>query len=114
MADERNDEFQDRILKCQDCENEFIFYRGEQIFFQQREEEMRAKDPTAKFEPPKRCKICRRKHKAERQRILSVQQSEKVRLEEAKPQMEGWKQQLAGTAQTVQRAVTQTTQVATT
>ena len=44
-------EFQDKVLKCIDCGNEFIFTAGEQLFFH---------DKQFKNEP-KRCKGCKSK-----------------------------------------------------
>jgi CxxC-x17-CxxC domain-containing protein len=44
-------EFQDKVLKCIDCGNEFIFTAGEQLFFH---------DKQFKNEP-KRCKACKTK-----------------------------------------------------
>jgi CxxC-x17-CxxC domain-containing protein len=44
-------EFQDRVLKCIDCGDEFVFTAGEQHFFH---------DKNFKNEP-KRCKACKTK-----------------------------------------------------
>lgn len=44
-------EFQDKLLKCVDCGNEFVFTAGEQLFFH---------DKQFKNEP-KRCKACKGK-----------------------------------------------------
>jgi len=44
-------EFQDRILKCVDCGQDFVFTAGEQLFFH---------DKQFKNEP-KRCKACKGK-----------------------------------------------------
>ena len=44
-------EFQDRVIKCCDCEQDFIFTAGEQHFFH---------DKNFKNEP-KRCKACKNK-----------------------------------------------------
>ena len=44
-------EFLDRILKCSDCANEFIFTAGEQLFFFDRQFK----------NDPKRCKLCKAK-----------------------------------------------------
>lgn len=44
-------EFQDRMLKCVDCGEEFVFTAGEQLFFH---------DKQFKNEP-KRCKSCKTK-----------------------------------------------------
>ena len=44
-------EFQDRVLKCVDCEADFVFTAGEQHFFH---------DKNFKNEP-KRCKACKTK-----------------------------------------------------
>jgi CxxC-x17-CxxC domain-containing protein len=44
-------EFQDRILKCIDCNADFVFTAGEQLFFH---------DKQFKNEP-KRCKACKAK-----------------------------------------------------
>jgi len=47
-------EFQDKILKCLDCEAEFVFSAGEQLFFS-----------TKNFHnEPKRCKACKAKRVA--------------------------------------------------
>jgi hypothetical protein len=40
----------DKMLKCLDCKNEFVFDEGEQKFFE-----------TKGFTPPKRCPTCRKK-----------------------------------------------------
>lgn len=45
----------DKMLTCQDCDEEFEFTEGEQAFFEEK-----------KFTPPKRCKPCRDKKKAQR------------------------------------------------
>ena len=47
-------EFQDKVLKCIDCGNDFIFTAGEQLFFH---------DKQFKNEP-KRCKTCKGKRVA--------------------------------------------------
>lgn len=44
-------EFIDRVLKCSDCGNEFIFTAGEQLFFFDRQFK----------NDPKRCKLCKAK-----------------------------------------------------
>ena len=44
-------EFTDRILKCSDCGNEFIFTAGEQLFFFDKQFK----------NDPKRCKLCKAK-----------------------------------------------------
>ena len=44
-------EFQDRVLKCVDCGEDFVFTAGEQIFFHDKQ-----------FKNlPKRCKACKQK-----------------------------------------------------
>lgn len=47
----------DMMLECQDCKQEFIFEEGEQAFFESKG-----------YTPPKRCKPCRDKKKAQRSR----------------------------------------------
>jgi CxxC-x17-CxxC domain-containing protein len=44
-------EFMDRVLKCSDCGNDFIFTAGEQLFFFDRQFK----------NDPKRCKLCKAK-----------------------------------------------------
>ena len=44
-------EFTDRVLKCSDCGNDFIFTAGEQLFFSDRQFK----------NDPKRCKLCKAK-----------------------------------------------------
>jgi CxxC-x17-CxxC domain-containing protein len=44
-------EFTDRILKCSDCGNEFVFTAGEQLFFFDKQFK----------NDPKRCKLCKAK-----------------------------------------------------
>jgi CxxC-x17-CxxC domain-containing protein len=44
-------EFNDRVLKCSDCGNDFIFTAGEQLFFFDRQFK----------NDPKRCKLCKAK-----------------------------------------------------
>jgi CxxC-x17-CxxC domain-containing protein len=44
-------EFVDRILKCSDCANDFVFTAGEQIFFFDKQFK----------NDPKRCKLCKAK-----------------------------------------------------
>ncbi|MCG2691812.1 zinc-ribbon domain-containing protein [Microgenomates group bacterium] len=46
----------DKILKCQDCQQEFAFTSGEQEFY-----------ATKKLKPPTRCMICRAILKTARQ-----------------------------------------------
>ncbi|MBU0619116.1 zinc-ribbon domain-containing protein [Patescibacteria group bacterium] len=43
----------DKIIKCQDCAQEFAWTIGEQEFYQQKD-----------LKPPVRCPICRATHKA--------------------------------------------------
>jgi len=47
-------EFQDKVLKCVDCDTDFVFTAGEQLFFH---------DKQFKNEP-KRCKNCKTKRVA--------------------------------------------------
>ena len=44
-------EFIDRVLKCSDCSNDFVFTAGEQLFFSDRQFK----------NDPKRCKLCKAK-----------------------------------------------------
>jgi CxxC-x17-CxxC domain-containing protein len=44
-------EFVDRFLKCSDCNNEFVFTAGEQLFFYDKQFK----------NDPKRCKLCKAK-----------------------------------------------------
>jgi len=53
-------EFQDKVLKCIDCDADFVFTVGEQIFF--RDKQFRNE--------PKRCKTC--KLKAKRVSVLGA------------------------------------------
>lgn len=46
----------DKMLECQDCKQEFVFTEGEQEFYASKD-----------FTPPKRCKPCRDKKKAQRE-----------------------------------------------
>ena len=50
-AGERVMEFVDKILKCVDCGNEFVFTAGEQLFFHDKQFR----------NDPKRCKLCKAK-----------------------------------------------------
>lgn len=45
-------EFQNKVLKCIDCNTDFVFTVGEQIFF--RDKQFRNE--------PKRCKTCKTRH----------------------------------------------------
>lgn len=45
----------DKKIKCQDCGEEFNFSESEQKFYEEK-----------KFQPPKRCKICRQTRKDRR------------------------------------------------
>ena len=108
------EELRDKVLKCQDCGEDFIFYRGEQLFFRQREQEMQTGNPAAKFAPPKRCKICRKRNKAERIEIMQVQAKEKERLERERPRMQEWKRRIESTVQVATTMVAGTFQAAVT
>ncbi len=44
-------EFSDRVLKCSDCNSDFVFTAGEQLFFYDRQFK----------NDPKRCKLCKAK-----------------------------------------------------
>ncbi len=44
-------DFMDRVLRCSDCSNEFVFTAGEQLFFFDRQFK----------NDPKRCKLCKAK-----------------------------------------------------
>ncbi len=44
-------QFDDRLLKCSDCGNEFVFTAGEQVFFYDKQFK----------NDPKRCKLCKAK-----------------------------------------------------
>jgi CxxC-x17-CxxC domain-containing protein len=44
-------QFVDRLLKCSDCSNEFVFTAGEQLFFNDKQFK----------NDPKRCKLCKAK-----------------------------------------------------
>ena len=57
------DEFEDRPIDCIDCDEEFIWSSGEQLFF---------RDKGLK-NPPKRCKPCK---KAKNARIEAIQSSQ--------------------------------------
>jgi hypothetical protein len=48
-------EDQDQTCKCKDCSAEFVFTVGEKRFYE-----------SNGFQPPKRCKECRNKRKAQR------------------------------------------------
>jgi len=48
--------FQDKVLQCSDCGQEFIFTAGEQVFYSSR----------GLQNEPKRCSQCRRARKAQR------------------------------------------------
>src|SRR5712691_7543977 len=52
-------EFTDRVLKCVDCGEEFVFSAGEQLFFREKQ---------FKHEP-RHCKKCKAKHTNARGRI---------------------------------------------
>jgi CxxC-x17-CxxC domain-containing protein len=44
-------EFQDKVLKCMDCGEDFVFTAGEQLFFHDKQFKNQ----------PKRCKACKQK-----------------------------------------------------
>ena len=48
MIDLRNANFEDRELRCVECDREFVFSRGEQYFF-----------ASKRFPDPRRCPECR-------------------------------------------------------
>lgn len=48
--------FEDKVLVCKDCGEEFVFTAGEQEFYAEK----------GLKNAPSRCKACRAKHKAER------------------------------------------------
>jgi CxxC-x17-CxxC domain-containing protein len=51
-------EFQDKVLKCAECGNDFVFTAGEQVFFHGKQ-----------FKNlPKRCKTCKQKRSPSSQR----------------------------------------------
>jgi len=52
-------EFTDRLLKCVDCGEEFVFSAGEQLFFREKQ---------LQYEP-RRCKTCKAKHTNARGRV---------------------------------------------
>jgi CxxC-x17-CxxC domain-containing protein len=54
-------EYQDRVLTCVDCGNEFVFTAGEQLFFHD-------KNFT---NDPKRCKQCKAKRSSNRRGVRS-------------------------------------------
>jgi CxxC-x17-CxxC domain-containing protein len=61
-------EFQDRVLKCVDCGEEFVFTAGEQLFFHDKQ-----------FKNlPKRCRACKQKRSPERP---SQQQNQFIKRE---------------------------------
>ncbi|MGE5557446.1 MAG: zinc-ribbon domain containing protein [Bacillota bacterium] len=49
-------ELQDKVLKCKECEGEFVFTAGEQEFYAEK----------GFVNEPSRCKDCRQKRKMER------------------------------------------------
>ena len=49
-------EYKDKVIKCTDCGEEFIFTAGEQAFY----------DEKGFNNEPKRCKQCREKRKQEK------------------------------------------------
>ena len=53
---EPQNDFEDSELECADCRNQFVWTAGEQAFFAQKQ-----------FTPPRRCKPCRDKRKAEKE-----------------------------------------------
>jgi len=55
-------EFQDKVLKCIDCNSEFIFTAGEQLFFH---------DKQFKNEP-RRCKSCKSKRSSSYGQVASA------------------------------------------
>lgn len=57
-------EFTDQIIRCVDCKENFVFEAGEQRFFAERQ-----------FTPPRRCKECRAKKKAEKAVAAPTQHS---------------------------------------
>ena len=52
--DQGDSGFEDQVVQCRDCGQEFVFTAGEQAFFQQK----------GFLAPPKRCKSCRDRKKA--------------------------------------------------
>ena len=63
-------EFEDRVLTCVDCGNEFVFTAGEQAFFHERQ-----------FKNlPKRCKVCKEKRPSGRSSGHSPAKQETVAI----------------------------------
>jgi CxxC-x17-CxxC domain-containing protein len=54
-------EFTDRLLKCVDCQEEFVFTAGEQVFFHDKQFQ----------NDPKRCKPCKSKRGSSGGRVRS-------------------------------------------
>ena len=46
------EDYQDRVLTCRDCGQDFVFSAGEQAFYQEKG-----------YNDPKRCKACRMRRK---------------------------------------------------
>ncbi len=96
-----DEHLQDMILTCIDCKQEFVWLVGEQQFYKQCAPAWKRDNPTTRIGPPKRCKICRRKYKAElahRKRVKEVYRKQQKRVAEHKPDMQRWQSEIeAGT-----------------
>jgi len=57
---DQDTQYQDEVLKCQDCGNDFTYTAKEQSFFH----EMVAKKKFDKYSKPRRCIKCRRLRKS--------------------------------------------------
>lgn len=97
LLNQSDEQLQDMILKCIDCKEDFVWLVGEQQFYRKCAPAWKRDNPNTRIGPPKRCKICRRKYKAElvhRKRVKEVYRNQQKRIADRKPDMQRWQSEI--------------------
>jgi len=81
----------DKVCTCKDCNEDFVLFKHEQLFFMRIADEKKKKDPKARFHMPKRCPACRalrKQQKEEREKIHEIKVKQQIKLDEVVGQEE--------------------------
>ena len=96
----------DKVQTCKDCNEDFVLFKHEQLFFMRIADEKKKSDPNAKFHMPKRCPACRlirKQQKDDREKIHEIKVKQQLKLNE-----------VVGNEQSESKPIVKNTEVATT
>jgi len=82
MGEANTPYFRDKVLKCHDCKEDFVWAWQDQRDWFKKQKDLMKNQPEIKLSEPQICPICRRRRRKEDERIKEVRKRQEERMRE--------------------------------